>query len=214
MNLSKKYRPSQWSDVIAQDRAIAEIRQVADDGYGGKSWWISGKTGTGKTTIARLIAAEIADPISVDEFDGASLTMPRLRELERTNRFYGMGCKSGRAVIVNESHRIRADVVTALLVALEPGDVPEHVAWIFTTTNDGMDLFEGQLDAHPLLSRCERISLGQRDLAKPFAAWARDIAQREGLNGKPIEAYVKLVNQHRGNLRAVLGDIGRGVMKA
>lgn len=41
---------------------------------------------------------------------------------------------------------------------------------------------------------------------------AHGIATKEGLNGRPIADYVKLVNKHGGNLRAVFGDIESGVM--
>ena len=62
------------------------------------------------------------------------------------------------------------------------------------------------------LSRCVKIPLAQRDLAKAFAERARKIATEEALNGKPIGDYVKLVNKHGANFRAVLMDIESGGM--
>jgi len=87
-----------------------------------------------------------------------------------------------------------------------------RVTIVFTTTNDGNQLFDEQLDAGPFASRTIAIPLARRDLAKPFAERVRTIAQAEGLDGKPIADYVKLAQKHKNNMRAMLNDVESGVM--
>ena len=60
MQLCEQYRPSTWSDVIGQEKALAKLDALRRRGLAGRSYWITGPSGTGKTTIARLISQEVA----------------------------------------------------------------------------------------------------------------------------------------------------------
>ena len=198
MMLYERYRPRLWTDLVGQDKAVETIRQLRAGGWGGRVLWIAGQSGTGKTTIAKLIAAEIADPIFIEESDATGLTASELRALEERLRFRPWG-KGGHVVIINEAHGLRRDAIRQLLVMLERQ--PSFVTIIFTTTNDGQALFEDYDDASPLLSRCDVITLSRRDLAKPFAERAKAIA-----------AYIRLAQDCRNNLRAMLQAIEAGKM--
>ena len=210
MNLYEKYRPAQWSEVIGQEKVIDQICQLRKRGLAGRAYWITGGSGTGKTTIARLLAAEVADQWYIEELDATSLTPAALIKIESSMQLYSMG-KGGRAVIINEAHGLSTPAVRKLLVLLER--LPSHVVVIFTTTNEGqLTFFEDKQDAQPLLSRCLRLDLARRGLAEPFAKRALEIANKENLNGQPIERYVRLCKDNRNNMRAVLQSIEAGAM--
>ena len=210
--LFERYRPTDWSELIGQEKIVRRVSLLRDrGGLAGRAYWLSGPSGEGKTTIAKLIAADVADPINVVEIDATGLSAAAIQEIERGSRVYGLGEKNGRAIVFNEAHGLNRAAVRQLLTTLER--IPRHVVWIFTTTNDGQEaLFEGIDDAHPLLSRCIDLPLSRRGLAEAFAERAREIAQAEGLDGKPLKAYLELVRQKRNNFRAVLQEIESGAM--
>ncbi len=209
--LFEKYRPESLDEVLGQDKAIKKIRLLLERGWGGRAWWLSGASGTGKTTLARIIAQHSADPFYITEYDSAdTLTAAEVNRLERDMWYLAPG-KGGRAYIINESHGLRKGIIRRLLGLLER--IPGHVCIVFTTTKTGeSSLFDEQIDAHPLLSRCAKIELTNQGLAKVFAEHCRAIAESENLNGKPIQSYVKLAQRCKNNCREMLMTIETGEM--
>jgi len=211
MKLFEQYRPKALEDVLGQDKAVKTIKRLIERGIGGRALWISGASGTGKTTIAKIIANSIADDIYIQEFDCADqLSVSALDKIEDDMAYRAFG-KGGRAIIVNETHGLRKQSIRRLLGLLER--IPEYVVFIFTTTRAGQEkLFDDQIDANPLLSRCIEIQLTNQGLAKVFAKHCRNIATAENLNGKPLESYVKLAARCHNNCRMILNEIESGCM--
>jgi hypothetical protein len=78
------------------DKVVAHIRDLATGGLAGRAYWLSGQSGTGKTTIARLLAAEVASPWDIEETDAGALTTTTLRDLEHVLTLRGLGEPGGR----------------------------------------------------------------------------------------------------------------------
>ncbi len=210
--LVEQYRPKTFGEVVGQAKALGIIRQIAKRGLGGRAYWISGLSGTGKTTLAWLIARELADDMMIEENDAHEIQPTDLRRIERTMRLRGLGKKHGRAYILNEAHGLQQHMIRMLMTTLER--LPSHVVWAFTTTNVGNHHFaESKMDAAPLLSRCIEIKLEAENLSRSFARLARKIARAEGLDGGgALSDYVALVKDCDNNMRAALQAIESGAM--
>src|SRR5262249_25027648 len=115
MQLTEKYRPQSWADVCGQEKAVAKCQLLIKRGLGGRAVWISGHSGTGKSSIGRLLAAEIAEPDYIQEWDASALTVADLQAFEhemsyRALSFSGEG-KPGKAFLVNKAHGLRKPVI-------------------------------------------------------------------------------------------------------
>ena len=104
-----------------------------------------------------------------------------------------------------------AKAVQAWLTLLDP--LPHRRLVVFTTTEKVKDGLFGPFGG-PLLSRCKVFEFTNQGLAPLFAARTREIADAEGMNGKPAAAYLRLVQDCKNNFRAVLQAIESGEMLA
>jgi DNA polymerase III gamma/tau subunit len=212
MELYEQYRPKCWEEVLGQEKVLGQLAIIRKrSGLAGQCYYLSGQSGTGKTSVAKLIASEIADSWAIEEKDARDVSLDFLRDVEAEFSYRSIGGKGCKVWIINEAHHLTAAAVDRLLTLLERK--PSFVSFIFTSTKEGQQgLFEDHPDAPAFFSRCKHLQFAQRGLAEVFAKRALEIAQAEGLDGRPIEDYVRLAKDCRNNFRAMLQVIETGAM--
>jgi len=215
MQICERYRPRTWPEFIGQGKVVQRIRAlIGREGFGeggGDALLFAGPTGTGKTTLARIIAAELGcGPWAVTELDGDKCSVEAVRALGNTLGQGALGSVNGwRVIVVNECHAMTSRAVQALLTLLE--GLPARRLFILTTTEAPEAGLFGQF-SRPLLGRCKVFNFTSQGLAQLFAVRAREIAEAEGLNGKPDSAYLRLVQNCKNSMREVLQRIDAGEM--
>ena len=109
-----------------------------------------------------------------------------------------------KAYIINEAHAMSKQAVQAWLTLLER--FPAKRLIIFTTTEPLQEDLFGQFSA-PFGSRCKVFTFTNQGLAQLMAGRAQQIAEAEHLDGKPLQAYLRLVQDCHNNMRQVLQRI-------
>lgn len=213
MMLHEKYRPREWADLVGQDKAVAIARRIIErPGFDRGAFFIdcagSNNSGTGKSSLAWVIAGTLADPFFITEIPGAKLDKAAVAEIERSAQLCSWSAdKPYRVWIVNEAHAVTQGAVDLLLTFLEA--LPRHCVVIFTTTRQPDEELFGT-DNGPLYSRCHCIRLTNQGIAEPFARRVKSIAEAEGLDGQPIAKYVALIRQCKNNMRRAIQLIEAG----
>jgi replication-associated recombination protein RarA len=208
--LHEDVRPQTFAGFIGNEKArrVAEsLVKRSRDGDKPLAIWIDGPSGTGKTTLANIIANELGTlPHNIQDLNAQKLNAEKRRDIEYSATTYPMG-GGWRAIIINEAHAMPGDAVQWLLTMLE--NLGKRTVVIFTTTEGRkVDIFGG-FDA-PLKSRCIGISLTGQGLAQSFADHACRVAETLGLGGIDAKRAYRIVQEEKNNLRSVLCRVESG----
>ena len=132
-----KYRPRDFKEVLGQDAAIKSLQTALKDKAMPHSFAFTGDSGTGKTTLARIMASKLGvDAGNVIEVDAASNNgIDAMREVMAPLRYHGFGDSPNKAIIIDEAHALSKQAWTSLLKTVE--EPPAHVFFFFCTTDAG-----------------------------------------------------------------------------
>lgn len=133
MELYKKYRPKELTDVIGQDETVQTLTDMIAKGKVPSAIIFQGPSGTGKTTIARGLRRKIGcHKHDFREINAASSRgIDVIRQIEKVAPLSPMAGKA-RVFLLDEAHHLTTDASTALLKILE--DNPPHAYFFLCTT--------------------------------------------------------------------------------
>ncbi len=145
--LYRKYRPKDFTEVIGQDHIVKAIEGALKSGKVSHAYLLSGPRGTGKTTIARIIANALGTSASdIYEMDGASnRKIEDARDIKENVRTLPFDSKY-KVYILDEVHMLTKEAWNALLKTIE--EPPEHAIFILATT-------EIEKVPETIVSRCQ-----------------------------------------------------------
>ena len=213
--LARKYRPQTFDQVIGQKHVTQTLTNAIAHNRVHHAILFAGPRGTGKTTIARILAKamnckngpvavpcnvcsscmEITSSSAIDvfEIDGASNnSVDQIREL-RENIKYMPAHSLYKIYIIDEVHMLSLAAFNALLKTLE--EPPAHVMFMFATT-------EPHKIPITILSRCQRHDFRRID-AEAIAGHMQKLCADEGVD-IAIESLGLIAREAGGSMRDAL----------
>lgn len=193
--LYRTYRPQGWGEVRGQEHVVRVLEASIKNKKIAHAYLFSGGRGTGKTSVARILAREIGvTPNDIYEIDAASNTgVDDIRELR--DGAYVLPLESPYKVyIVDEAHMLSRNAWNAFLKTLE--EPPAHVIFILATT-------ERDKVPETVQSRCEVYTF-KKPTREILAQSITDVAKKEGYAlDRPASELIALLAE--GSFRDALG---------
>ena len=218
--LYRKFRPEVFDEVKGQTAVVRTLQNQVKAGRMSHAYLFCGTRGTGKTTIAKIMAKAVncespqngnpcgtcpmcrsiaeGTSMNVIEIDAASNNgVDNIREIVEEVR-YSPTEGHYKVYIIDEVHMLSAGAFNALLKTLE--EPPAYVIFILATT-----------EAHKLpitiLSRCQRYDF-TRITVEDITDRLTDLVGREGLSAEP-RALQYIARAADGGMRDALSLLDR-----
>ncbi len=195
--LYRTYRPGTFSDVRGQEAVTSVLEAAVKKGETAHAYLFAGGRGTGKTSMARILARAVGtSEKDIYEMDAASNRgIDEIRELREGVATHPFESKY-KFYIIDEAHALTKDAWGALLKTLE--EPPAHVIFVLATT---------ELDRVPetIQSRCQVFRF-KKPSHEVLTKLVLDVAKKEGASLEPAgAALIALVGD--GSFRDTLGTL-------
>lgn len=129
--LITKFRPASFAEVLGHDEAMASLQRRLESDSPPHAFLLTGPSGIGKTTVARIIASHLAaELIEIDA--GSSGSIDVIRELIDHGQHLPLSGVAFKMFIIDECHGLSAPAKQALLKVLE--EPPAHLFFALCTT--------------------------------------------------------------------------------
>ncbi len=221
--LARRYRPKSFKEVIGQNHVVKTLTNALKQQKLPHALLFSGIKGTGKTTVARIVAKalncknlidgyepcnecinclEINKGIFVDviEIDAASNRgIDQIRELIENLKFAPAKGKA-KVYIIDEAHMLTKEASNAFLKSLE--EPPSHVYFILATTEPNKLL-------PTILSRCQRHEFRRIDFSL-IMKYLKEVCKKENYQIED-EALELIAKEAQGSLRDALSLLDQAI---